>query len=80
MAGYVIMRNGIGKTKQYNLIMSEELYDRLKSVCKAADVRMSEVIRHGIELMLEDMGSLSAIKDTHPYGKRNYVEFEPTVE
>ena len=39
------MRNGIGKTKQYNLIMSEELYDRLKSVCKAADVRMSEIIR-----------------------------------
>ena len=56
------------------------MYDRLKSVCKTADVRMSEIIRHGIELMLEDMGSLGAIKDAHPYGKGNYVEFEPTVE
>ena len=74
------MRNGIGKTKQYNLIMSEEMYDRLKSVCKTADVRMSEIIRHGIELMLEDMGSLGAIKDVYLYGKGNYVEFEPTVE
>ena len=57
------MRYGIVKTKQYNLIMSEEMYDRLKAVCKSANVRMSEIIRHGIELMLEDMGSLGTIKE-----------------
>ena len=67
-------------TKQYNLIMSEEMYNHLKTASKSSGVQMSEVIRHGIELMLEDMGSLSAIKGTHPYGKGNYVEFEPTVE
>lgn len=53
----------MGNTKQYNLIMDEEMYDRLKAVCKSANVRMSEIIRHGIELMLEDMDN------THPYGK-----------
>ena len=57
------MRNGMGKTKQYNLIMDEDMYERLKVVCKAANVRMSEIIRHGIELMLEDMGSLSNVKE-----------------
>ena len=67
-------------TKQYNLILSEEMYDRLKTESKSSGVRMSEVIRHGIELMLGDVGSWSAILGTHPYGKGNYVEFEPTVE
>ena len=36
-------------TKQYNLILSEEMYDKLKKSARESNMRVSEIIRIAID-------------------------------